>query len=133
MNRYAQVINGVVDNVIESETDPDGINGNWVACGNAGIGYTYDGTTFTAPVVTTTIKRYISVGSFFDRFGSYKWAILASPDASVQALVKDCSVRKYIDLDNVELPFGLDMLIAAGHAIDKTAILTAEITAKESV
>jgi len=41
---------------------------------------------------------FINVGPFFDRFGPYKYPILASSDALVQAIIKDCSVRKYIDL-----------------------------------
>lgn len=49
MTRYAQIQNGIVDQVINSETDPDGINGEWIACGDAGPGWTYDGTRFTAP------------------------------------------------------------------------------------
>jgi hypothetical protein len=49
MQRYAQLSGGVVHQVIESETDPDGINGEWVACGNAGPGWTYDGNTFAPP------------------------------------------------------------------------------------
>lgn len=79
------------------------------------------------PVPVVTPPKHLSVGSFFDRFGQLKYAILASTDASVKALITDCSVRKYIDLDNVQLPYGLDMLIAAGFAIDKVAILTAPI------
>jgi hypothetical protein len=78
------------------------------------------------------ITRFISVGAFFDRFGALKWAILADTNPGVQALIKDCTVRKYIDLDNPALPFGLDMLIAAGHAVDKVAILTAPIAASEA-
>lgn len=67
--------------------------------------------------------RHISVGAFFDRFGSAKWAILADTNPSVQAIVKDASVRSYIDLDNADLPAGLALLIAAGHAIDAAAIV----------
>lgn len=75
--------------------------------------------------------KHISVGSFFDRFGAQKYPILASTDPMVKALIQDCSVRKYIDLDNVQLPYGMDMLIAAGYAIDKVAILTAPLTDDE--
>jgi hypothetical protein len=51
MARYAQLSGGVVHYVIDSETDPDGINGEWIACGNAGPGWTYDGSNFAAPVI----------------------------------------------------------------------------------
>lgn len=67
--------------------------------------------------IEQNIPKHISVGAFFDRFGSQKYPILASTDASVQALIKDCTVRTYIDLDNPELPYGLAMLVAAGFTI----------------
>ena len=73
------------------------------------------------PEVTST--KHISVGRFFDRFGNQKYPILASSDPMVQALIKDCSVRKYINLDDPQLPSGLAMLVAAGHAIDPNAII----------
>lgn len=37
--RYAQIIDSIVANVIESEADPDGTNGSWIACGDAGPGW----------------------------------------------------------------------------------------------
>ena len=65
----------------------------------------------------------ISVGAFFDRFGAEKWSILSSSNTSVQALIKDASVRQFIDLQRADLPSGIDMIIAAGFQIDKQAIL----------
>lgn len=126
LTRYAQLSNNVVVNVIESETDPDGINGEWVACGDAGPGWTFDGAAFHAPE-PEPVKRHISVGAFFDRFGAEKWAILASAAPGVQAIVKDASVRAYIDLDNPQLPMGLQILADAGHAIDAPAVINAAI------
>lgn len=75
--------------------------------------------------------RHISVGAFFDRFEPLKWTILADPSPQVQAVIKDASVRPYIDLDRADLPAGLQVLIDAGHAIDSAAILGAEIQPKE--
>lgn len=75
--------------------------------------------------------RHISVGAFFDRFGPLKWAILADTNPQVQAVVKDASVRSYIDLDNADLPSGLALLQAAGHAIDAEAIIDAPVGAGE--
>ena len=71
--------------------------------------------------------RHISVGAFFDRFGAAKYAILADTAPAVQALIKDASVRQYIDLNRADLPAGLQMLVDAGHAIDPAAILSAPI------
>lgn len=65
----------------------------------------------------------IAVGAFYDRFGVHKWAILASTSPVVQALIKDCSVRRYIDVQNSQLPAGIDMIISAGFAVNKSAIL----------
>lgn len=75
--------------------------------------------------------RHISVGAFYDRFGDQKWPILSSTDSAVQGLIKDTQVRKWIDLDSPQLPAGLDMLISAGFAIDKDAILNAPIQSNE--
>lgn len=76
-------------------------------------------------------SRHISVGAFFDRFGPLKWAILADPNPQVQAVVKDASVRACIDLDNADLPAGLALLQAAGHAIDPAAVVDATIRPEE--
>ena len=75
--------------------------------------------------------RHISVGAFFDRFGPLKWAILADTAPTVQAVVRDASVRKFIDLDNPDLPAGLQILVAAGHPIDAAAILETPIQPEE--
>jgi hypothetical protein len=88
-------------------------------------------TRLAIPVPPQPVLRHLSVGSFFDRFGAAKWAILADTTASVQAVVRDASVRRYIDLDNPQLPAGLAVIAAAGHAIDAEAILTAPIAAGE--
>lgn len=74
---------------------------------------------------------HISVGAFFDRFGVHKYPILASTDLGVQALIKDCTVRSYIDLNRSDLPVGLGIITAAGFAIDTEAILTNPIQEHE--
>lgn len=54
----------------------------------------------------------IDVGPFFDRFGAAKLAVLSSADATVQAIVKDSQVRKWIDLQHPAVAQGIDALIA---------------------
>lgn len=76
-------------------------------------------------------KRHISVGSFFDRFGAAKWAVLASTDPLVQAMVRDASVRTFIDLDRPDLLQGLVMVQSMGFDIDPQAIVSAEIQPSE--
>ena len=53
-----------------------------------------------APVVEpeTPYKWKLDVGAFFDRFGTAKIAILSSQDSTVQAIVRDCLTRHWIDL-----------------------------------
>ena len=45
----------------------------------------------------------IDIGSFFDRFGAAKMAVLTSSDAGVQAILKDTQVRKWLDLKLPEI------------------------------
>lgn len=82
-----------------------------------------------SPVPT---PRHISVGAFFDRFGPLKWAILADTSPAVQAVIKDASVRSYIDLDSPDLPAGLALLVSAGHAIDASAVTGAPVAPGEA-
>lgn len=80
------------------------------------------------PVPAPVVLKHITVGRFFDRFGAQKYPILADSNPMVQALIKDCSVRSYIDLDDPQLPYGLQMLVESGHAIDVQGTLTAPLT-----
>ena len=85
----------------------------------------------TGDVPQQAVTRHISVGAFFDRFGPLKWAILADTAPTVQAVVRDASVRKFIDLDNPDLPAGLQIIVAAGHPIDTAAIVETSIQPEE--
>lgn len=84
-----------------------------------------------APLEGAAAPRHITVGAFFDRFGPLKLAILRDPADDCRAVVLDASVRKYIDLDNPELPAGLAILQAAGHPVNTAAILDAPIQPHE--
>ena len=84
-----------------------------------------------APAPAPSEQRHISVGAFFDRFGAQKYPILASSEPMVQALIKDCTVRTFIDLDRADLSTGLQMLVQAGFAISPEAVLTAPIADNE--
>lgn len=46
---------------------------------------------------------WVEVGAFYDRFGDAKVPVLASANATVQALVRDTQVRKYIDLNRTDV------------------------------
>lgn len=83
------------------------------------------------PSIAVPSPRYITVGAFYDRFGAAKWGILADTSPLVQAVIKDSSVRNYIDLDNPDLPAGLSILQSAGHTIDVESIIQGPIEAGE--
>lgn len=91
----------------------------------------YDHTEWNPDEVQTPIdptRWRIYVGSFFDRFGAAKLAILSDPDPVVQAVIKDASVRNYIDLlaRRDELLQVIGLLNLKGHAVDATAVLDVE-------
>jgi hypothetical protein len=94
------------------------------------LGSEYKNGEFVKPPAQPEL-RHITVGAFFDRFGDQKWSILADTDVSVQALIKDASVRKWINLDAPHVLEGLQMVRAAGHDIDPTAIINAPIQPDE--
>ena len=77
----------------------------------------------------------IDVGSFFDRFGEAKLAILSSENAVVKAMIMDASVRKYIALverkDELTQMLGLLQSLVSGISLDVTAILETEPTDAE--
>lgn len=81
-----------------------------------------------APVQTLDPALWrIDVGSFLDRFGEAKLAILSSENAVVKAMIMDASVRKYISLierkDELTQMLGLLQTLVAGISLDITAIL----------
>jgi hypothetical protein len=50
MKRWASIRNGVVDMVVEQDTQPQ-IAGTWVECSSeVGPGWLYDGSTFSPPL-----------------------------------------------------------------------------------
>ena len=134
---YALIKSGKVENIIVADAAfIESISGEWDHIEHVtegipvGVGWGWAGGVFTAPEpegASITAARHLSVGAFFDRFGPLKWAILADQSPGVRAVVTDCSVRRYIDLDNPDLPMGLGILAAAGHAIDASAIINSPV------
>ena len=105
------------------------------------IGWLSDGQAFAPPPPPPPpppgpAEWFIDVGAFFDRFDGAKMPLLMSANATVQALVKDIQVRKWIDLQRADVGQGIDALIAlAVPGIDaalKIAILTTPVTPEEN-
>ena len=57
----------------------------------------------TQPEIAQPWKWLIDIGSFFDRFGAAKMAVLTSSDVGVQAIIKDTQIRKWLDLKLPEI------------------------------
>ena len=130
MNHYAQIDEGGLC-VAELQTASVIEAAHMIAVDGPGyIGRTWSGSAFD-PLPEVPELRHLSVGAFFDRFGAEKWGILASTAPAVSAVVKDASVRRYIDLENPDLPAGLAILAGAGFDIDAEAILDAPILPEE--
>lgn len=142
MTRWALIAGGVVANVVEQDGQPQ-IAGQWLACGNAGPGWSYDGAQFAPPPAPPAPQwsdasldaRYwwVDVGPFFDRFGAKALAVTSSADAQVQGLVTLVMPRQYVDLKRADLPGMLDLLITKSliTAGDKTSILMSPTTEYE--
>ena len=77
----------------------------------------------------------IDVGSFFDRFGEAKLAVLSSENSVVKAMITDASVRKYIALierkDELTQMLGLLQTLVSGISLDVAAILETTPTEAE--
>lgn len=99
MDRYAKVVDGVIYQVIESATDPDGINGAWVACGDAGPGWTYDGTTFTAPAPVAPTPMPWTKKEFLLKFTPEEYAAIIA--ATKTNAVLDYYWQIFMMADNV--------------------------------
>lgn len=140
MQKYAQLLGGTANLIIESEVDPDGVNGAWVACPNhVGPGWTTadGGNTWTAPApAALDAARYITRLAFLSRFTDLEAVTIDL--ASIGATVPAASMRRYmskvnaatfIDLDRADTRAGVLSLeaggvLAAGRAL---VILDAEI------
>lgn len=122
------------DTVANTAISDRAITPDWIQSDTAGIGDTWDGSDFTAPIAPTPpvvpnpTEWLIDIGPFFDRFGVHKIPILANTDVVVQAIIKDTMSRKWIDLSLQSVSDAIDVLILKGHAVDKTAILTTPVT-----
>lgn len=114
MKRYAQLYGNIVHSVIESDTDPDGINGEWIECGNAGPGYIYEGGNFSPPLPTTETPSWIlSRRAFKNRFPRAKWnaaRMASATDHMLYDFFESFQLAGQIDLKNEEIMMAMVML-----------------------
>ena len=89
-----------------------------------------------APAPVNQTEWLIDIGTFFDRFGAAKMAVLTSADAGVQAILKDTQVRKWLDLKLPELVQSVTYVGAKVPAVTpalQTAILTTPVSPEENL
>ena len=127
MNRYAELsgpdANGVrtIANVINAEEAPGPEYGEWVLCGNAGPGWTYDGGVFSAPA-PAPVRRLTKL-AYMNRFTDLELADIYSAAKTVIAV--EVWLAKFnattpdadgtaIDLDDPRTVAGLQGMEAAG-------------------
>ena len=116
MQRYAQIHEGTVRDVIESETDPDGINGAWVACGDASPGWLYDGATF-APPAPVVLPKILTKVQYMNRFTDKELADIygaAKVIVQVEIWLEKFKLAAEINLDDPVTIGGLQAMEAAG-------------------
>lgn len=135
--RYVTILNGIVDNVvIADEMPPRGVQSD-----TANIGDLYDGENFTPPPPLPEpeppmYKWFIDIGPFFDRFGAQKLAVLRSTDPTLQAILRDVQVRKWVDLKRPDVAEALLYIGSQITQVDgdmRTAILNTPVTAEENM
>ncbi len=136
---YAQITNGVVTAVSELAGEINAANMVQIdGLDPSLLGKAYAAGEFTDavhPVVIDPCEWLLDLGPFYDRFGAAKMPVLVSSDATVKAIIADCNVRKWIDLQNPDVANGLAYIgtvVAALTPAIQTAILTTPVTAEEN-
>lgn len=151
---YALIKNGEVQNVIVAdESFISMIASEWdhieridtpaeQALG-VGIGWTWDGTQFIAPiqpepepVPAPAWEWFIDLGPFYDRFGATKMAVLTSADPGIKAIIADLNIRKWVDLKRPDVAQALAYVGSVVTSVTpalQTSILDTPVTAEENL
>jgi hypothetical protein len=103
-------------------------------------GYEWINLPYAAPVDVVSsgdvCEWFIDIGPFFDRFGAQKIPVLACADVTVQAILRDVQVRKWVDLKRADVAQALDYISTKVPGVDaslKTAILTTPVSVEENL
>lgn len=84
-----------------------------------------------APVVPSPVYVwYLDVGDFFDRFGELQLAVLMNTDPTAQAMIKNISARKWVDLQRADVIAAVNYL--AGATISGMGTITVPIPGMSS-
>lgn len=153
MTTYARISNSVVQEVIDF--DPSGRFTSEIAAlftqvpdGTGAMDTDNGDGTFTqyvppvvvppAPVPTPVdpTEWLIDIGPFYDRFGAAKMAVLTSTDAGVKAILSDVAIRKWLDLQRVDVASSLAYIGSVLPSVTgplQASILTTPVTAEENL
>lgn len=153
MTTYARIINSVVQEAIDF--DPAGRFTSEIAAlftqvpdGTGAMDTDNGDGTFTqyvppvvvppepVPTPVDPTEWLIDIGPFYDRFGAVKMAVLTSADAGVVAIRADVSIRKWIDLQRVDVAQSLAYIetkVPTLTPVLQAAILTTPVTAEENL
>ena len=88
------------------------------------------------PAAPSPTEWLIDIGTFFDRFGAAKMAVLTSADAGVKAILADTQVRKWVDLKRADVVQSIGYIgtvVAAVTPALQTAILTTPVSPEENL
>jgi len=69
---------------------------------------------------------YMDVGDFFDRFGNLQLAVLMNTDPAAQAMIKNITARKWVDLQRADTIAAVNYL--AGVALPGVGTITVPIS-----
>lgn len=136
MNKYALIINGVVDSVVEQDTAPT-LAGIWVDVTGLHVGpkYLYDGEDFTPPVLNFEPNVITKIAFRFRLTEAEYVGILsaAKTDVEVQAWVETFNMVTQVNLDDSRTATGLEMMVTKGLLTEerKTEILTDQVKLTE--
>lgn len=119
MERYAQLDGDTIVQVIESETDPDGINGQWVACGDAaGPGWIRPGVDLPfEPPAPIPAPRELAKIDFLKRFTqAERMAIRAAgrSNPEVEDYIELMNAATVVHRDDPDMVRGITLMEAAG-------------------
>lgn len=96
--RWALIESGRVANVVEQDDEPQ-IGGQWVACGDAGPGWTYDGSDFAQPPAPPAPAFVPVVSMRQARLALLAASKLTAVEAAINGLAEPAKSRARIEWD----------------------------------
>lgn len=127
----AEEIEGRFTEIEPTGVAPEGTQWNWT-----GYEWRLMQLPVSEPVSVSPTEWLIDIGSFFDRFGANKMAVLTSTDPGVKAILEDLRVRKWIDLKRPDVAQGLayvGSVVTTVNATQRDKILNDPVQPEENL